>query len=80
MVVFEQSDRGRSSGTRSLPVECDAVVCVAGDVYGTGRQDIVVGNFSSPDDRPPGDHLAERGRPEAIMRFKAATFMFKAAT
>jgi hypothetical protein len=34
-------------------LDCDAVTCVAGDVYGTGRQDIVVGNFGSPKSNDP---------------------------
>ena len=28
-------------------VDCDHVTCAVGDVYGNGRLDIVVGNFSS---------------------------------
>jgi hypothetical protein len=32
---------------------CDAVVCAAADLHGTGRADLVVGNFGSPTtDRP----------------------------
>ena len=27
--------------------DCDSVVCAVGDIYGSGRADIVVGNFSS---------------------------------
>ena len=39
---------GFESFVDGLPWLPDTVVCVVGDVYGTGRQDIVVGNFSSP--------------------------------
>ena len=36
-------------GSTSAPLvgSCDAVVCAAADLYGTGRIDLVVGNFSS---------------------------------
>jgi FG-GAP-like repeat len=48
VVVFEQTADGRFARHPLLTVDCDSVVCVVGDLYGTGRQDIVVGNFSSP--------------------------------
>jgi hypothetical protein len=48
LVVFEQTAPGTFVRHPLQAVECDAVVCVVGDVYGTGRQDILVGNFSSP--------------------------------
>ena len=46
LVVFEQTARGEFVRHPLQAIECDAVVCVVGDVYGTGRKDIVVGNFS----------------------------------
>lgn len=52
LVVFEQTAPGRFVRHPLQSVECDAVVCAVGDLYGTGRQDIVVGNFS----RPTSDH------------------------
>ena len=52
LVVFEQTAPGTFVRHPLQAIECDAVVCVVGDVYGTGRQDIVVGNFS----RPTSDH------------------------
>ena len=52
LVVFEQTAPGTFARHPLQAIECDAVVCVVGDVYGTGRQDIVVGNFS----RPTSDH------------------------
>jgi hypothetical protein len=48
VVVFEQTADGRFERHPLLAVDCDSVVCAVGDLYGTGRQDIVVGNFSSP--------------------------------
>jgi hypothetical protein len=48
LVVFEQTAPGEFVRHPLQAVACDAVVCVVGDVYGTGRQDIVVGNFASP--------------------------------
>jgi hypothetical protein len=48
LTVFEQAAPGRFERHPLATVDCDSVVCVVGDVYGTGRQDIVVGNFASP--------------------------------
>ena len=48
LTVFEQTAPGTFERHPLQSIDCDAVVCVVGDVYGTGRQDIVVGNFSSP--------------------------------
>lgn len=47
VVLFEQTDGGKFERHTLSAVDCDAVVCAAGDLYGTGRSDIVVGNFSS---------------------------------
>ena len=47
VVLFEQVAPGKFE-RHSLEVgTCDAVVCLAADLYGTGRVDLVVGNFSS---------------------------------
>jgi FG-GAP-like repeat len=48
LTIFEQTASGQFERHPIASIDCDAVVCVAGDLYGTGRQDIVVGNFSSP--------------------------------
>lgn len=48
LTVFEQTAPGKFERHPLQAIDCDAVVCVIGDVYGSGRQDIVVGNFSSP--------------------------------
>ncbi len=53
IVVLEQLAPGKGEKAprwerHSLAtVDCDHVTCAVGDVYGTGRQDVVVGNFSS---------------------------------
>ena len=47
LTLFEQVAPGKFERHPLQLIECDAVVCVVGDVFGTGRQDIVVGNFSS---------------------------------
>ncbi|HKB01361.1 MAG TPA: VCBS repeat-containing protein, partial [Gemmataceae bacterium] len=62
VVVFEQSADGRFERHPLLTVDCDSVVCVVGDLYGTGRQDIVVGNFSSPKSDHPVTIWRNMGR------------------
>ena len=32
---------------------CDHVTCAAGDLYGTGRMDLVIGNFRTDQPLPP---------------------------
>jgi hypothetical protein len=48
VVLFQQVAPGRFERHSLATGSCDAVVCAAADLYGTGRPDIVVGNFSSP--------------------------------
>jgi hypothetical protein len=53
VVLFEQVAPGKFERHALATGSCDAVVCAAADLYGTGRYDLVVGNFSSPTtDRP----------------------------
>ena len=53
VVLFEQVAPGKFERHSLAGVDCDAVVCAVGDLYGTGRVDFVVGNFSSTTtDRP----------------------------
>jgi FG-GAP-like repeat len=52
VVLFEQVAPGKFERHTLAAESCDAVVCCAADLYGTGRPDVVVGNFSSP----AGDH------------------------
>jgi hypothetical protein len=53
VVVFEQTALGKFARHSLATVDCDHVSCVLGDVFGTGRLDLVVGNFGSrTEDRP----------------------------
>lgn len=47
VVLFEQVAPGKFERHALATGSCDAVVCAAADLYGTGRTDLVVGNFSS---------------------------------
>lgn len=47
IILLEQVAPGKFERHVLSAVDCDHVTCAAGDVYGTGRADIVVGNFSS---------------------------------
>jgi hypothetical protein len=48
VVLFEQTTPGVFERHSLAVGTCDAVVCAAADLYGTGRADLVVGNFSAP--------------------------------
>lgn len=47
VVLLEQVAPGKFERHSLAGVDCDAVVCAVGDLYGSGRVDVVVGNFSS---------------------------------
>jgi hypothetical protein len=47
VVVLEQTSPGKFVRHALERVSCDHVTCVAGDLYGSGRVDFVVGNFGS---------------------------------
>jgi hypothetical protein len=50
VIVLEQTEPGRFTRFRRHALEkgsCDHVTCAAGDVFGTGRTDLVIGNFIS---------------------------------
>lgn len=47
IAIFEQVAPGRFERHSLAIGSCDAVVCAAADLYGTGRLDLVIGNFSS---------------------------------
>lgn len=47
VVLFAQVAPGKFERHALAKLNCDAVVCAAADLYGTGRADLVVGNFSS---------------------------------
>jgi hypothetical protein len=47
VILLEQTAPGKFERHSLATLDCDAVVCATGDLYGTGRVDFVVGNFSS---------------------------------
>jgi hypothetical protein len=47
LIVLEQVAPGKFERHSLETVDCDHVTCAVGDLYGTGRPDLVVGNFSS---------------------------------
>jgi hypothetical protein len=47
VVLFEQIAPGKFERHTVASVTCDAVACTAADLYGSGRLDLMVGNFSS---------------------------------
>lgn len=47
VVLLEQVAPGKFERHPLAVGECDAVVCAVGDLYRSGRSDVVVGNFSS---------------------------------
>jgi hypothetical protein len=53
VVILEQVAPGKFARHSLGTIDCDHVSCVLGDVSGSGRLDLVVGNFGSrTDDRP----------------------------
>lgn len=63
LVILEHVGRGRYERHSLATVACDHVSCVVGDVYGTGRQDIVLGNFGSPTSDAPVTIWRNAGTP-----------------
>ena len=47
VILLEQVAPGKFERHSLATLDCDAVVCAAGDLYGLGRIDFAVGNFSS---------------------------------
>jgi hypothetical protein len=45
VVILEQTAPGRFARHTLESVSCDHVTCAAGNVFGTGRADLVIGNF-----------------------------------
>lgn len=62
VVLFEQTAAGKFERHVLAAGTCDAVVCCAADLYGTGRLDLVVGNFSSPATDHPVTIWRNRGK------------------
>ena len=61
LVVFEQTAPGKFERHPLLSIDCDSTVCAVGDLYGTGRVDVVVGNFLSPKTDHPVTIWRNRG-------------------
>jgi hypothetical protein len=53
VIVLEQTEKGTFVRHSLAKVDCDHAVCVLGDVFGSGRLDLVVGNFGSRSDDQP---------------------------
>jgi hypothetical protein len=73
VIVLEQVAPGKFARHSLAKVDCDHVCCALGDLFGTGRLDLVVGNFgSTTDDRPVvvwknlGKAAARRWREEPL--------------
>jgi hypothetical protein len=65
VIVLEQVAAGKFE-RHSLSVgDCDHVTCAVGDVYGTGRLDVVAGNFSSVVTADPVTIWKNAGKMEA---------------
>src|SRR5262249_237156 len=47
IIVLQQTEPGKFVRRTLESTECDYVSCAAGDLYGTGRPDLVVGHFDS---------------------------------
>jgi hypothetical protein len=48
IIILEQTAPGRFERHTLQAGLCDHVTCALGDLYGTGRLDLVAGNFSAP--------------------------------
>jgi hypothetical protein len=47
IILLEQTEKGEFVRRTVEAADCDYVSCAAGDLYGTGRPDLVVGHFDS---------------------------------
>jgi FG-GAP-like repeat len=47
IILLEQTEKGEFVRRTVEAADCDYVSCVAGDLYGSGRPDLVVGHFDS---------------------------------
>lgn len=61
IVVFEQTAPGEFARHTVASRSCDHVTCAVGDIFGTGRMDIVTANFMS-DQAAPSLHVLENQR------------------
>lgn len=53
LLLLEQSAPGQFERHALATVDCDHVTCAVGDLFGSGRLDIVAGNFSAATTRAP---------------------------
>jgi len=53
VLLLEQVSPGKFERHSLATLDCDSVVCAAGDLYGTGRMSLAVGNFSSTTSTDP---------------------------
>ena len=53
IIILEQTASGEYRRHSLSKVDCDHTTCALGDVFGTGRLDIVVGNFSATSTKDP---------------------------
>jgi hypothetical protein len=63
IILLEQTTPGKFERHTLEEVDCDHVTCVAGDIYGTGRIDFVVGNFGAVSTTHPVTIWKNLGRP-----------------
>ncbi|HBI46112.1 MAG TPA: hypothetical protein DDY78_25140 [Planctomycetales bacterium] len=62
-IVLQQTASGRFDRHTLETTTCDHVTCAAGDLYGTGRMDIVVANYGAAQDAPAITIWKNMGRP-----------------
>jgi hypothetical protein len=68
IILLEQTEPGKFERHTLEEVDCDHVTCVAGDIYGTGKIDFVVGNFTSMSTKDPVTIWKNIGRPMTMLR------------
>jgi hypothetical protein len=64
VIVLRQTAPGVFVRHTLETVTCDHVTCVAGDVYGTGRADLVIGNYVGSGEAPPVTIWRNEGKAE----------------
>lgn len=63
VVLFEQVAPNKFERHVLARGACDAVVCATADLFGTGRQDLIIGNFGSPTTDHPVTIWKNAGKP-----------------
>jgi hypothetical protein len=62
-ILLQQTAPGTFARRALETGSCDHVTCAAGDIYGTGRMDVAVGNFGPGPNTPPVTIWKNMGRP-----------------